>query len=582
MKIESALEKRIKRIIGKPNKDRNQDAGTLCRAFLKTREKNLHLVNSLTEKLFDVDEYIEEKCICYRLIPKNGFNGNFIFYIYGGVMSLEITKEQWYFINDIASKSGCGILIPMYPLAPEYSSTDVFNMLYTTYVRFAKSRDVQKTILIGDSFGAGLIVSLSLMLWENGLKKPDQMILVTPILDTEYYDKEIENKLIFTRRKGKCNFYSSSLKAYLNNYWVKENAVKTKITSPIYEDYTDICDDIVILTGADDVFKEYAIRFYEKVKAGCPSLMYLEYTNMPHDFIMVDNIDKSKTAKKHIIDCITRTYESLSSEALYPIKARGEWVKKFPDLVRDNETIKWLCNTKFDFQRDNLNSNEFANILMASRLYAFDKKIKDFIIKFPYATIVEVGVGMSTTFNRVDNNRINWCSVDSPGNIAIRRKYLQKRDREIYIDKNIFDYTWLDIIKCNSSKGILFVCCESLITHSPNDIQALFNQIRNRFSGSELIFDCTVFASTVYKGLYYSDSFKVKKAKLCINDAYKTITDWSITNHIIAEEPIMKNIKLNYKTKLATKAKIVYNLISGNYKLIHLKLGHEKYEVDYM
>ncbi len=46
-------------------------------------------------KQFDVDELREEGRLCYRLVPKQGFNGTYIMYLYSSRLCFRMNVTEW-------------------------------------------------------------------------------------------------------------------------------------------------------------------------------------------------------------------------------------------------------------------------------------------------------------------------------------------------------------------------------------------------------------------------------------------------------------------------------------------------------
>ena len=152
----------------------------LKKRVLKARKKYIPKIPSYISTKFQVDELVEGGHKCYRIVPQENFGGKYIVYLYGSGMCNNISEKQWEFIYKLAIKTGAGLFVPMYPLAPEYSCRELFNMLTRAYSNFAKSFDVKNIVLLGDASGAGLALSLAMLAWEDGYRKPDQMILLSP------------------------------------------------------------------------------------------------------------------------------------------------------------------------------------------------------------------------------------------------------------------------------------------------------------------------------------------------------------------------------------------------------------------
>ncbi len=107
-------------------------------------------------------------------------------------MCKHITAVQWEFILKLAKSMNSGVFVPMYPLAPEASCRDTFNMLQKTYADLTMGYDIKRLVLMGDSSGAGLALSLAMIAWKEGFLKPDQLVLLSPLIDTEFFDMDLD------------------------------------------------------------------------------------------------------------------------------------------------------------------------------------------------------------------------------------------------------------------------------------------------------------------------------------------------------------------------------------------------------
>ncbi|MGN0390873.1 MAG: hypothetical protein ACI4L2_08665, partial [Wujia sp.] len=82
-------------------------------------------IPSAVAKQFEVDELRENGRICYRLVPKQGFDGTYIMYLYSSKLCMRINAAEWMFIAKVALACHAGIFLPIYPLAPEHCCREV-------------------------------------------------------------------------------------------------------------------------------------------------------------------------------------------------------------------------------------------------------------------------------------------------------------------------------------------------------------------------------------------------------------------------------------------------------------------------
>lgn len=551
----------------------------LKKKVLKARKKHIPRLPAYIGKNFQVDEFVDGGHKCYRIIPRDGFSGRYIVYLYGGGMCNNISEEQWEFIYKLALKTGTGLFVPMYPLAPEYSCRELFGMLTKAYSNFAKGFDVEKLILLGDASGAGLALSLAMIAWKEGYRKPDQLLLLSPVMDTEFFDQDLETELKNKSEKGDIIFYNDTVKDFLNTYWVKDYAVKTEYTSPYYGDYMDLCDDMVVFSGERDIYHCYAKAFYNKAKQQGNKIRLFQFEEEGYDFMIESHSANQKLAFSYLVDVINGTYEA-SVKDLFPIKTIAYWSKHNPEVIKDEWAEKFIYDGKIDFSKIKDRMNEYRRLLMAARYRACDEYVRQFIKKYPKCTIINVGCRLDNMFGRLDNGRINWYSVDTYNTISVRRAMFGEPAREKTIGRNIMDFSWLDEIHCKRNQGVMFMFDDALTTFKQNQIKDLFSQIRFMFPAAEVVFVATTWDAKLHYNRYFKNkNWSRGRINMSVDDVQKIVFGWRPDYRIMSEEPIMKYCPAVKVKRLITKISRKYNLITYNHKIIHLKLGREEYDI---
>ena len=550
-------------------------------SVLKKRKKYYPKLPSNINKLFDVDQIMEDSYGCYRIVPREKFNGTYIFYLYGGGMCHNIRSVQWDFIVHLALRTGTGLFVPMYPLAPENCCRDVFKMLTKCYNKFAMGKDVKKIVLLGDYSGAGLALSLAMLAWEDGMRKPDQMILVSPSIDTEFFDTDLEKELLEHHNMDDNYFYNDVAKDFINTFWVKDYAVRTEYTSPFYGDYTDICDDVVIFSGTEDMLNCYARAFYNKAKAQGVNIRFFEFDGEKHDFMLNLSNKEQKKAFEYLVDVINNTYNA-SIPDIFPLKMLSGWTKKYPETIKDEWANKFVYDNKFDFSQMKKYVSEYHNIRLAATYAACDKKVAEYLLKFPNCTIVNLGCRLDNMFDRLDNGRIRWYSIDTHNIMSIRRSMYGVRKREKTIGRSISDFSWVDEIKCRRNQGLMFVCNDMMTYMTLPQIKEMIDKIWERFPGSELVFTTSTTGATLCANIGKIKNIDNRgRKKMSINDARRVFGNSRTDFKIVSEEPVFKYLvnKKEQQLKLKTRVSINYNIITYNHKIIHVKLGSEAYDV---
>ncbi|MGN0152726.1 MAG: alpha/beta hydrolase fold domain-containing protein [Wujia sp.] len=549
----------------------------LKQSVLKGREKYNPKLPAYISRSFEVVELKECGNICYRMMPKENFNGTYIVYIYGGYMCKNIDAAHWDFVTGLALKTGAALFVPMYPLAPEHCCREVFEMLQVAYANITRTFDVKRVILMGDSSGAGLALSLAMQAWKEGMRKPDQLIMLSPALDTEFFDRELEQELFERSGHEQTAFYTEAAKDFINKYWVKDYAVKTEYTSPYYEDYTDICDDVVIFSGENDMLNDYARSFYNKAKAQGVNIRFFEFEGEYHNFMIYSGSAESKKAFGYLLDVILGDYKHSMAD-LYPIKLKADWSKKYPEIIDDKWAMKFIYDNQFDFSGVMPRLSEYRNLVMAADVAACESKVRRYIMEYPNCTIVHVGCRLESAFDGLDNGRIQWYSVDSHNMMSVRRSMYGERAREKTLGRSLMDFSWMDDIACKRDQGIMFVCGDAFSYMNKLQVRSLIQNIWARFPGAELVFTAETTGAMLWANLHRSSMHR-KKKHMAVDDAHKLFNSWRTDYRVMEEEPVTKYLGKPGKLKWTTRIGIMYNKITYNHKVVHVKLGNESYVI---
>ena len=118
--------------------------------------------------------------VFFRVQDKFSRSNKKVLFIHGGGFCLEALSLHWKFCQALAKDTGCEIFFPQYPLVPESSSEASHVMLLNVYREFIKDGSVDDMTIMGDSAGAALSLSVSMLARDNGLPLPHEMILISP------------------------------------------------------------------------------------------------------------------------------------------------------------------------------------------------------------------------------------------------------------------------------------------------------------------------------------------------------------------------------------------------------------------
>ena len=232
-----------------------------------------------------------------------------------------------------------------------------------------------------------------------------------------------------------------------------------------------------------------------------------------------------------------------------PLWGRAIETKKQKPLLVDNKAVSIINNIPYNFTTISKNINNLSRRSWIARSIYFDNKIKAFIKVFPEATIVNIGCGLDTTFDRVDNGKIQWLDLDLQDTIELRKKYISETDRRHFIPKSVFDTSWYDIIE--EKNNVMLLIAGVLYYFDEINVKRLFNDFHTFLPGVEIIFD---YASKL--GIKLSNKVVLEKGGMDESAYLK----WGI-NNILELEKWDSNIKVISYTPMYKEHKKSYSLI---------------------
>ena len=170
-----------------------------------------------------------------------------------------------------------------------------------------------------------------------------------------------------------------------------------------------------------------------------------------------------------------------------PLWGRAFESKKERPLLRDQTALEIIEKVAYDFASIAENISELSQVAWIMRSIYIDEVIKNFLDQHPKATIVNVGCGMDTTFDKIDNGSLTWYDLDLPDVIALRRKFIKEGERRKFISASFLEEKWLKEIKVLD--GILFIAAGVFYYFEEDEVKIFLKRIADVFPGCEMFFD---------------------------------------------------------------------------------------------
>jgi monoterpene epsilon-lactone hydrolase len=233
----------------------------------------------------------------FTLSPKTTpDNGRHILYLHGGAYVQNFIKFHWDLMAELVIKSGCTVTAPDYPLAPDHTYKESFNMLTALYYQLIRRVSPQDIIFMGDSSGGGFALALAQKMRNDHIAQPGQIILLSPWLDITLTNPDIKDVngvepflgLEGLRKAGKLYAGDANPGHYL--------------LSPINGALEGL-GKISILIGSKDILVADTRKLRSLAESKGIKINYYEYEDMLHAWMFL-NFPESKRAKQQIVDLI--------------------------------------------------------------------------------------------------------------------------------------------------------------------------------------------------------------------------------------------------------------------------------------
>ena len=238
----------------------------------------------------------------YELHGKYGDQRYTVIYLHGGCFWNQPLGMQVRLARKLADTISATVLMPIYPLAPAHDFKDVLNMLEKVYRQVLETTAPDKIILLGNSAGGGLALTLAEYLKTVDLPQPKDIIALSPVLDVGLTNEEIGH---YDAADPILDRYS--LQVMMGHYYARNTDTTDWRVSPLYGDISNL-GHIALFVGTREILYPDAVKFRDKAKAAGIHLNFFEYPYMVHDFFGLP-IPETEQAFDQIIRIIEKPVE---------------------------------------------------------------------------------------------------------------------------------------------------------------------------------------------------------------------------------------------------------------------------------
>jgi O-methyltransferase involved in polyketide biosynthesis len=176
---------------------------------------------------------------------------------------------------------------------------------------------------------------------------------------------------------------------------------------------------------------------------------------------------------------------SVQETLFIPLAARARETQRKHPVLRDSKAVEMVRSIDYDAAKYGQGAGGFVTVL---RTAIIDFWVRSFLAAHPAATVVELGTGLNTRFERVDNGQVHWFDLDLPDTIELRRNFFADTGRRRMIAASALDEDWLPVVA--RSRGPYFFVADGVLVYLPEDqVMAMLVRIGERFPGALIALD---------------------------------------------------------------------------------------------
>lgn len=215
-----------------------------------------------------------------------------VIFLHGGAYISQPLKYHWKFCNQIANRTSSLVVMPIYPLTPKHHFDEAFEFVKELYLQI-KEKSNLSVVLMGDSSGGGLALSINMYLANHHLIQPNHLILISPWLDLT-----MSHPLIKRYEKIDPMLSIKPLKE-IATIWANHTSLYDYRISPYFGEVENL-NQVSIFVGTREILYPEIHDFVESLK--CNEVKHHFYVGhgMNHDYVLYP-IKEGKKALQIII-----------------------------------------------------------------------------------------------------------------------------------------------------------------------------------------------------------------------------------------------------------------------------------------
>jgi O-methyltransferase involved in polyketide biosynthesis len=241
---------------------------------------------------------------------------------------------------------------------------------------------------------------------------------------------------------------------------------------------------------------------------------------------------------------------------LVPLYARALETRRRRPILKDPKAVEMVESIDWDFRRFGQRLRVVACVLRSA---IFDEWVKALLGRHPEGTVVEIGAGLNTRFERLDNGSVHWYDLDLPDVVELRRKFFTDSARRVTLAGSILDPGWVAAVR--QSPGPHFFVAEAVFIYlTEQEVKAALAQIADNFPSARIAFDTANLYGVTHANKDHARRNLAARFAWACEDP-REIERWQIGLRLV--EPFPKDARASLRSRLSWPTRAALRILGA-------------------
>ena len=246
----------------------------------------------------------------------------------------------------------------------------------------------------------------------------------------------------------------------------------------------------------------------------------------------------------------------VSETLMIPLWCRAIETGRRRPLLRDPRAQEIVAQLDYDLERRFASQRDLA-FRACLRTVMIDRWVQEFLRMHPGGTVVEIGTGLNTRFERVDNGALRWFDVDLPDSLALRRRFFSDTARRRMLPGAFGDDDWLAQLGSAGDGPFLFIAEAVLVYLTEETVKRGLNAIAAAYPGSQFVLDTVTRRAIASQARPMMQTYRAPFVWGC--DDPRTIEAWG--RHRCLDSQTMLDLPAELRRRVPLKHRLAFSYL---------------------